>query len=236
MYNDATSEEINIVMENAWKAFHQFRKISLKQRSDFMKQIGIELENDRLNLIHIAMKETNLSDQRLNGELSRTILQLNQYGNAAEKGEWLEARINTGVQEGITSKIVSDAIFRAIEKCKIPKGTFAHIYGQSIDVGKQLVMHEHTKAVGFTGSFQGGKQLFDWGNQRKIPIPVFAEMGSINPVFLLPKKMQESSIDIAKTYAKSITVGVGQFCTNPGLIIGLKVMNCKNSLQLLVKK
>ncbi len=277
MYNDATSEEINIVMENAWKAFHQFRKISLKQRSDFMKQIGIELENDRLNLIHIAMKETNLSDQRLNGELSRTILQLNQYGNAAEKGEWLEARINTGVQEGITSKpdirkmliplgpvivfgasnfpfaystaggdtacafaagcpvivkahpahaltskIVSDAIFRAIEKCKIPKGTFAHIYGQSIDVGKQLVMHEHTKAVGFTGSFQGGKQLFDWGNQRKIPIPVFAEMGSINPVFLLPKKMQESSIDIAKTYAKSITVGVGQFCTNPGLIIGIE--------------
>jgi 2,5-dioxopentanoate dehydrogenase len=277
MFSDATSAEINKVMEEAWKGFHQYRKLSLKQRSEFMKQIGLELKNDSANLVQIAMQETNLSNERLNGELSRTILQLNQYGQAAEEGEWLEARIDTTLQDETTSKpdlrkmliplgpvvvfgasnfpfaystaggdtacafaagcpvivkahpahaqtskMVADAIFKAVKKCKIPEGTFAHVYGQSIEVGKQLVMHEYTRAVGFTGSFAGGQQLFDWGNQRKIPIPVFAEMGSINPVFLLPEKMQQSSNEIARIYAKSITLGVGQFCTNPGLIIGIE--------------
>ena len=82
-------------------------------------------------------------------------------------------------------------------------------------------MHPFTKAVGFTGSFIGGKQLFDWANQRKEPIPVFAEMGSINPVFLLPEKLKTSAAELAKLYAGSITLGVGQFCTNPGLIVGI---------------
>jgi len=277
MFKDATPEEIDNVMKEAWQAFHEYRKLSLKERADFMNQIGIELKNDSENLIQTAMKETNLSNERLLGELSRTILQLTQYGNAAKEGEWLEARIDTGVHDKITpkpdirkmlvplgpvvvfgasnfpfaystaggdtacafaagcpvilkahpahaqtSEMVANAILLAVKKCKIPRGTFAHVYGQSIEVGKQLVMHECTKAVGFTGSFSGGKQLFDWGNQRKIPIPVFAEMGSINPVFLLPQKLQQSAVEIARTYADSITLGVGQFCTNPGLIIGIE--------------
>jgi NADP-dependent aldehyde dehydrogenase len=121
-----------------------------------------------------------------------------------------------------TSEIVAGAIMKAAERCHMPKGVFAHVHGAGIEVGKWLVMHEHTKAVGFTGSFSGGKQLFDWGNQRKIPIPVFSEMGSVNPVFLLPEKLAFSAVEIARTYASSITVGVGQFCTNPGLIIGME--------------
>lgn len=104
----------------------------------------------------------------------------------------------------------------------MPEGIFAHVHGASFEVGKALVMHPHTKAVGFTGSYPGGKQLFDWGNQRKEPIPVFAEMGSINPVFLLPEKLKASAGDIAAMYTGSITLGVGQFCTNPGLIIGIE--------------
>jgi len=103
----------------------------------------------------------------------------------------------------------------------MPKGIFAHIHGASFEVGKTLVMHQLTKAVGFTGSFIGGKQLFDWANQRKEPIPVFSEMGSINPVFLLPEKLKTSSADIVKMYTGSITLGVGQFCTKPGLLIGI---------------
>jgi NADP-dependent aldehyde dehydrogenase len=288
MLSDSTSEEINKVMEDAWKAFHQYRKISLKQRSDFMEQTGVELKNESEKLLKIAMQETNLSSERLNGELARTILQLNQYGSAAEEGSWLEARINTTILSETTSKpdirkmliplgpvvvfgasnfpfaystaggdtacafaagcpvivkahpahaqtsrMVADAILRAADKCKMPQGTFAHVYGQSIEVGKQLVMHEHTKAVAFTGSFSGGKQLFDWGNQRRIPIPVFAEMGSVNPAFLLPEKLQQSSNEIAKTYAKSITVGVGQFCTNPGLIIGINSADLENFILVL---
>jgi NADP-dependent aldehyde dehydrogenase len=75
--------------------------------------------------------------------------------------------------------------------------------------------------VGFTGSYGGGKALFDWANQRKQPIPVFAEMGSINPVFLLPGKLKESAKDLAALLAGSVTLGTGQFCTNPGLILGV---------------
>jgi alpha-ketoglutaric semialdehyde dehydrogenase len=121
-----------------------------------------------------------------------------------------------------TSQLVADIILNAAKKCNMPKGIFSHIHGAGIETGRQLVQHPHTKAVGFTGSFAGGKQLFDWGNQRKIPIPVFAEMGSVNPVFLLPEKLKNSHEEIAGMYAGSITLGVGQFCTNPGLIIGIK--------------
>ncbi|PWT70847.1 MAG: aldehyde dehydrogenase (NADP(+)) [Bacteroidetes bacterium] len=120
-----------------------------------------------------------------------------------------------------TSTAVAKALTKAAEKLNMPKGIFSHVYGEGFEVGKALVTHPLVKAVGFTGSFGGGKALFDWANQRKEPIPVFSEMGSINPVFLLPGKLKESAADIAKSYAGSITLGVGQFCTNPGLIIGL---------------
>ena len=126
-----------------------------------------------------------------------------------------------------TSELVAGAIILAAEKCQMPKGIFAHIHGASFETGKVLVMHPHTKAVGFTGSYTGGKQLFDWGNQRKEPIPVFAEMGSINPVFLLPEKLKNAATEIAQQYAGSITLGVGQFCTNPGLIIGIESEDLK---------
>src|SRR5436190_17845754 len=121
-----------------------------------------------------------------------------------------------------TSQLVADAIMKAAAKCSMPDGIFGHVHGASFEVGKALVTHTNTKAVGFTGSYLGGKQLFDWANQRKEPIPVFAEMGSVNPVFLFPEKLKEASADIAKMYAGSITLGVGQFCTNPGLIIGIE--------------
>jgi 2,5-dioxopentanoate dehydrogenase len=121
-----------------------------------------------------------------------------------------------------TSQIVADAILNASASLSMPEGIFQHVYGQSFEVGKGLVTHQHTKAVGFTGSYNGGKQLFDWANQRKEPIPVFAEMGSVNPVYLLPEKLNSSASEVASMYAASITLGVGQFCTNPGLIIGIE--------------
>lgn len=121
-----------------------------------------------------------------------------------------------------TSQLVADAIARAAQKTNMPDGVFSHVHGAGFETGKALVQHPFTKAVGFTGSYLGGKQLFDWGNQRNEPIPVFAEMGSINPVFLLPGKLKQSSNEIAKMYAGSITLSVGQFCTNPGLILGIE--------------
>jgi alpha-ketoglutaric semialdehyde dehydrogenase len=121
-----------------------------------------------------------------------------------------------------TSEMVANAILKAVNSCNMPDAVFAHVHGASAAVGEFLVKHAYTKAVGFTGSFTGGKQLFDWGSQRKEPIPVFAEMGSVNPVFLLPGKMKTSAEEVAKMYAGSITLGVGQFCTNPGIIVGIK--------------
>jgi len=121
-----------------------------------------------------------------------------------------------------TSEMVAAAILKAAKELNMPEGIFAHVHGAASAVGEALVKHPLTKAVGFTGSYGGGKQLFDWGNQRKEPIPVFAEMGSVNPVFLLPKMLQADAATIAKNYAASITLGVGQFCTNPGIIIGIE--------------
>lgn len=121
-----------------------------------------------------------------------------------------------------TSGMVAQLIKKAADKMKMPEGVFSHIFSTSHTVGEALVKHPNTKAVGFTGSVSVGTQLFKWGNERKHPIPVFAEMGSINPVFLMPGKIKESAKETAKMYADSITLGAGQFCTNPGVIIGLE--------------
>jgi len=118
-----------------------------------------------------------------------------------------------------TSARVAACITQAAEKTGIPSGTFIHITG-GIEEGQRLVMHPLTRAVAFTGSYQGGKALFDLANNRPDPIPVFAEMGSINPVFLLPGALAKRGAQIAELYAGSITQSAGQFCTNPGLLLG----------------
>jgi alpha-ketoglutaric semialdehyde dehydrogenase len=276
-YTDHTTEEINEAMQQAWKAFHVYRKCSLKQRAGFLRAIAKEIEHLGDELLKIAGQETNLPEARLRGERARTMFQLTSYADACEKGDWLEARIDTAIPDKAppkpdirkmlvplgpvvvfgaanfpfaystaggdtatalaagcpvivkahpahaqTSELVASAILKAAKDCVLPEGVFTHIHGASFEVGKALVIHQHTKAVGFTGSYTGGKQLFDWANQRKEPIPVFAEMSSINPVFLLPEKMKTAAAETAVLYAGSITLGVGQFCTNPGLIIGLE--------------
>ncbi len=121
-----------------------------------------------------------------------------------------------------TSEMVAGAITKAAKRSGLPEGVFGHVTGEGFEAGKTLVLHPNTKAVAFTGSFVGGKALFDMANQRPEPIPVFSEMGSINPVVLMPQKLQENAEGIAKQYAGSITLGVGQFCTNPGLILGIE--------------
>src|SRR5689334_1211832 len=276
MYQDATIEEINAIMEKAWDAFLEYRKFSLKQRANFMHAVAKELDDLGDELIQAAHEETHLPEARLKNEKTRTVFQLNNYADACEKGDWLDVRIDTAVPDRTppkpdlrkmliplgpvvvfgagnfpfafstaggdtacafaagcpvivkahpghaqTSTLVAALIMQAAAECKMPEGIFTHVYGASFQVGEALVKHPLTKAVSFTGSYTGGKQLFDWGNQRKEPIPVFAEMGSINPVFLLPEKLETSAVDLGKMLAASVTLGVGQFCTNPGLIIGI---------------
>ncbi len=120
-----------------------------------------------------------------------------------------------------TSELIGRAIVRAAETTGMPEGVFSLVQGTTIAVGQALVKHPLIKAVGFTGSFRGGKALFDAANQRPEPIPVYAEMGSINPVFVLPGALKERSAQIAEGLVGSVTLGVGQFCTNPGLVASL---------------
>ncbi len=119
-----------------------------------------------------------------------------------------------------TAEQVADAIIRAAEQTGMPKGVFNMIYGAG--VGEQLVKHPAIQAVGFTGSLKGGRALCDMAAARPQPIPVFAEMSSINPVLLLPEALQVRGEKIASELTASVVQGCGQFCTNPGLVIGLR--------------
>src|SRR6187551_2892660 len=277
MFKDATINEIDEVMQQSWTSFHIYRKMSLKQRADFMRAIAIELDACGDELIQTAMRETNLPEARMRNERGRTIFQLNSYADACEKGEWLGAGIDTAIPDKVppkpdvrkmlvplgpvvvfgasnfpfaystaggdtacalaagcpviikahpahagTSEMVYEAIKEAANNCNLPTALFQHLHGASFEVGKRLVQHPLVKAVGFTGSFEGGKALFDWANARPVPIPVFAEMSSVNPVFLLPQKLKQDTAKIASMLSESITQSVGQFCTNPGIVVGIE--------------
>ena len=115
-------------------------------------------------------------------------------------------------------ELVGVAIQRAVKKSGMPSGTFSMVNGRSTRVGMALVKHPFIKAIGFTGSYRGGKALFDEANKRPVPIPVYAEMGSTNPVFILPDALRERKEKIAQELAAAVTLGVGQFSTNPGLV------------------
>ncbi len=130
-----------------------------------------------------------------------------------------------------TGELVASAIIKAAKKTGMPNGVFSNLNSSGIQVGIDLVKHPKVKAVGFTGSVAGGRALFDLANQRKEPIPVFAEMGSVNPAIILPKAVQQKKKELAKIYADSITLGSGQFCTNPGLIIGIKSKDLTNFIE-----
>lgn len=277
MYTDHSITEIDTLLAKSEAAFYQYKKSSLKERAHFMRSIATEIEALGEELIMTAQKETHLSEERLHAERKRTIFQLNSYADAAEQGNWLEARIDLGDEDRIpvkpdlrkmlvplgpvvvfgasnfpfaystaggdtacafaagcpvivkahpahveTSTLVARAILAAADKCKMPEGIFTHIYGADFKVGEYLVKHNAVKAVGFTGSYSGGRALFDLAAQRNVPIPVFAEMGSVNPVFLLPDKLNQDHQWIADKLAYSITQDMGQFCTNPGLMIAIK--------------
>jgi alpha-ketoglutaric semialdehyde dehydrogenase len=281
-------QEIDAVMQKAWRAFMIYKKYSLNDRKAFLYAIADELENAGDSLIETCMRETNLAEARLKNEKGRTVFQLRSYADHNSTGACLDATIDTSVPDRIppkpdirkmniplgpvvvfgssnfpfaystaggdtasalaagcpvivkahpfhlrTSEMVADLINKAANKLNMPHGIFTHVSNTSNDAGEALVKHPNTRAVGFTGSYSAGTLLFKWGNERERPIPVFSEMGSVNPVFLMPGKMKESSSEIATMYAGSITLGTGQFCTNPGIIAGVEGDDLNNFLSVL---
>ncbi|RUM49841.1 MAG: aldehyde dehydrogenase (NADP(+)), partial [Marinomonas sp.] len=121
-----------------------------------------------------------------------------------------------------TGEIIAEAIHAAIQKCDMPAGVFSLIQGGNREVGSALVQHPLIKAVGFTGSLAGGRALFDLCAARPEPIPFFGELGSVNPMFLFENAISNRGKALAKGWAGSLTMGAGQFCTNPGIAVLVK--------------
>ncbi len=126
------------------------------------------------------------------------------------------------------SDLTAQAIVKAAKRTGMPDGVFSMLYDDGYEVGTALVQHPHTKAVGFTGSLKGGMALYKMAQERDEPIPVFAEMGSVNPVVILPDTLAAKTDMLAKTLAGSVTLGAGQFCTNPGLVFTVESPALKN--------
>lgn len=116
------------------------------------------------------------------------------------------------------SDMTAHAIVKAARKTGMPDGVFSMLYDDGYEVGTALVKHPASKAVGFTGSFTGGMALYRLAQEREEPIPVYAEMGSVNPIVILPEYLKNNALQLGKTVASSVTLGAGQFCTNPGLV------------------
>ncbi|TLU99403.1 aldehyde dehydrogenase (NADP(+)) [Dyadobacter luticola] len=117
-----------------------------------------------------------------------------------------------------TSDLTAQAVVKAAQRTGMPEGTFSMLYDDGFDVGAALVKHPASKAVGFTGSYKGGMALYKLAQEREEPISVFAEMGSVNPIVILPDYLKNNAAAFGKTLAGSVSLGAGQFCTNPGLV------------------
>jgi acyl-CoA reductase-like NAD-dependent aldehyde dehydrogenase len=264
---------LDTIFDSAQEAFLFYKNITPAEKAAFLETIAEILEANRAEIVPLAVKESNLPEGRINGELGRTTGQIKLFANFVKEGSWVEATIDladpnraplpkadirrfltpigpvvvfgasnfplafstaggdtiSALAAGCpviykahpahpeTSKKVADCIHEAILKSGLPSGLFTHVEG-GIAEGQALVKHPLAKAVAFTGSHTGGKALFDLANQREEPIPVYAEMGSVNPIFTFSKKLENELVPLAKAFIGSLTLGVGQFCTNPGLI------------------
>ena len=136
-----------------------------------------------------------------------------------------------------TNELVANAIITAAQKCNMPDGVFSSLIGAGAALGQALAKDPVVKAIGFTGSFGAGMALYKAAvNEREEPIPVYAEMSSINPVILLPGKLQQEPEKTATQLAGSITLGAGQFCTNPGLLFIIDDNNAEGFINMLAEK
>ncbi len=138
-----------------------------------------------------------------------------------------------------TAELVGTAISDAVKECDLPEGVFSVLFSSDYEIGQALVKHPVIKAVGFTGSKKGGRALMDLAAAREEPVPVYAEMSSVNPTFILPSALDEDFTGVAKGLFNSVTLGAGQFCTKPGFVIlpdNDKLTNFAQFLQEMIKE
>lgn len=261
------------IFNEAQGAFLTYKHLSGAKKGGFLEKIAEILEENRSAIVLMAVRESNLPEGRINGELGRTTGQIKLFANLVREGSWVEAIIDPAMPDRTplpradirrmltplgpvvvfgasnfplafstaggdtisalaagcpviykghpahpdTSKFVGQCISQALEKSGLPEGVFTHVEG-GIKMGQDLVKHPLAKAVGFTGSFSAGKSLFNIASNRDEPIPVYAEMGSVNPIISFPQRLTNELVPLAQSFVSSLTLGAGQFCTNPGLI------------------
>lgn len=261
------------IFNEAQGAFLTYKHLSGAKKADFLEKIAEILEENRSAIVLMAIRESNLPEGRINGELGRTTGQIKLFANLVREGSWVEATIDPAIPDRAplpradirrmltplgpvvvfgasnfplafstaggdtisalaagcpviykghpahpdTSKFVGNCISQALAKSDLPAGIFTHVEG-GVKMGQDLVKHPVAKAVGFTGSYHAGKSLFNIASNRDEPIPVYAEMGSVNPIFALPQRLANELVPLAQNFVSSLTLGAGQFCTNPGLI------------------
>jgi NADP-dependent aldehyde dehydrogenase len=291
-FYEASKKEIKDTINLAQTAFQKYKLVSGKTRASFLEAIVEEILLIQEKIVEIYCKETGLPVARANGELTRTIGQLDKFANLLKEGNWVNASIDTGdpkrtsaVKPDLrkisiplgpvvvfgasnfplaystaggdtvsalaagcpvivkshpmhagTGELVASAIVKAVIKCNLPNGVFSNLNSSGIQLGIDLVENPNIKAVGFTGSLKAGRSLMNIANNRELPIPVFAEMGSVNPVIILNEILSDKIDSITDLLSKSITLGSGQFCTNPGIIIGLKSKTFSDFSNILAKK
>ena len=270
-----TAELVDQAARAADAAFESYGRSTAGERAAFLRTISADLDIRRADIVQMGCRETGLPEARLDGELNRTIGQLNLFTDHIENGEHLDYRHDPALPDRLplprpdlkliqrpigpvavfgasnfplafstaggdtaaalaagcpvvakghsahpgTADIVSQAIDAAISANGLHPGVFSQIQGGNRAVGQAVVRHPLICAVGFTGSLSGGRALFDLCAARPDPIPFFGELGSVNPMFLLPSAVASRGDDIASGWAVSLSMGAGQFCTKPGIAI-----------------
>ncbi|MBU0486608.1 MAG: aldehyde dehydrogenase (NADP(+)) [Bacteroidetes bacterium] len=269
-FPEVSAELIHEAMSLAEEAFRQYCRKSGVQKGFFLEKIAAHLSQRKEEIISVCSVETALPVARLEGEMQRTINQINLFAQMLREGSWVIATISTSGKDNKpdvrkmlqpigpvavfsagnfplafsvaggdtisalaagctvvvkahpghpkTSEIVADLIIESAIDSEMPEGVFSMLHGEKPETGRDIVSHSLLKAVGFTGSLKTGREIFRIASEREEPIPVFAEMGSSNPVFILPGAMKDRAMEIAEGLVASVLLGVGQFCTCPGLV------------------
>ncbi|MBK7708007.1 MAG: aldehyde dehydrogenase (NADP(+)) [Acidobacteria bacterium] len=274
-FHSADIVELNRACELAGEARIAYGHVSGIEKARFLRVIADNIEALGDTLIERASLETGLPNARFVGERGRTCFQLRMFADLVERGDWVDARIDTpdpdrqplpkpdvrsmlrplgpvavfcasnfplaySVAGGDTAsalaagcpvivnahfahpgtaELVGTAVSAAVRECGLPEGVFSLIFSKGYEIGQALVKNPNVKAVGFTGSRAGGRALMDIAAARSEPIPVYTEMSSVNPIFILPSAMRERFEAMAAGLHTSVTTGAGQFCTKPGIVV-----------------
>ncbi|WP_138442619.1 aldehyde dehydrogenase (NADP(+)) [Sinomonas susongensis] len=267
-----TAADLAETVEAAHRAFLEGRSADPRTRSEWLDSVASALEADAEALVEVASRETHLAEQRLTGELRRSVFQLRLFAAEIRAGEHLDATIDHAdpqwgmgprpdirrmnvplgvvgvfgasnfpfafsVAGGDTASalaagcavvhkgheahpelavLTAAAVVRGLEAAGAPTGLFGLVTGR--EAGIQLVQHPLVKAIGFTGSTAGGRALMDLAAKRPEPIPFYGELGGINAVVVTPSAWQKRRSEVLSQYVGSFTLGMGQFCTKPGLL------------------